>query len=128
MQGFLKGIILVVQMHKIVLTLVAVPKGAALSYLLLILLYFFKKIIFHVALFLENHAIALHHLFTDVLGITQRLTSRKEPFCSLSPSAGRHFEIFWGSFWGLPILESCFPSYLMKFCIYFFCIIRQSVC
>ena len=43
LQGFLKGIILVVQMHKIVLTLVAVPKGAALSYLLLILLYFFKK-------------------------------------------------------------------------------------
>ena len=81
-------------MHKIVFTLVAVPKGAVLSYFLLILIYFFKKVIFHIALFLENHAIALHHLFTDVHGITQRVTSRKKPFCSLSPSAGRHFEIF----------------------------------
>ena len=39
--------------------------------------------------------------FTDVLGIADRITSLKKPFYSISTSVKSHFEVFWGSFWGI---------------------------
>ena len=88
--GPLKGIFLVVEIHKIVFTAATLPRGAVLSYFLPIFLY---RYFFGVPLFLENHSIASHHFFTDVLGITQMVTSLKKPFHSTSPSAGSHFEV-----------------------------------
>ena len=93
-----EGIILVVQMHKIIFTLVDLPRGTALRYILHIFahLYFF-----YVPVFFENHSIASHQFFTDVPGIFSRLTSLKEPFENISPSAGRHLKLFCrGSFRG----------------------------
>ena len=98
LQGPMEGIILVVQMHKIIFTLVDLPRGTALRYILHIFahLYFF-----YVPVFFENHSIASHQFFTDVPGIFSRLTSLKEPFENISPSAGRHLKLFCrGSFRG----------------------------
>ena len=48
-------------------------------------------------------AIQLFHIkhFTDILGITLRVTSPKRSFCSSSLSAGSHFEVFWGTRFGV---------------------------
>ena len=39
-------------------------------------------------------------LFTDILGITLKVTSTNRSFCSISLSAGSHFEVFWGTHFG----------------------------
>ena len=46
--------------------------------------------------------IQLFHIkiFTDILGITLKVTSTNRPFCSISLSAGSHFEVFWGTHFG----------------------------
>ena len=74
MQRPLKGIILVVQIHKIVFKIVTFPRRAVLSYFLPIFLY---RYFFDVPLSLDNHLIASHHIFTDDLGITKSITSLK---------------------------------------------------
>ena len=58
--GPLEGILLVVQVHKIVLTSVTLPRGAVLSYLLPIFVFcYFLNIPF----FLENHSIASNYFY-----------------------------------------------------------------
>lgn len=113
-------------MHKNVFTLTNLPRGTALSYFQLILFYVFLETIFHVALFLENHSIALQHFFTDVLGIT-RVTSQKKPFCSL---CWESFLNIFGLFLGMPLsfLESCFPLYLVQILYRFFLYYCNSQC
>ena len=91
-EELLNGIILVVQMHKVVVTSVTLPSGEL--FWVLFCPFLCIVILFGVPLFIENHEIASSYVFTDVLGITQRVTSLKKPFCSISPSAGNHFEVF----------------------------------
>ena len=67
--------------HEIVTTPATLSTGAVLSYLLPIFVYLY---FFDVPLFLENYSIASHYFFTDVLGITHRVTSIKKPFYSIS--------------------------------------------
>ena len=109
-------------MHIIVFASITLSRGAVLSYLLPIFLY---RYYLNVSLFLENSSIAwikktqlLHtNVFTDVLGITQRVISLRKPFYSIYYTAESRFEVFWGWFWlFLSIIESCSLSYLMKFC------------
>ena len=88
----LESIILVVQMYKIVLTPVTIPRRAVLSYLLPIFVCCYFS---GVPLFLENNSIASHYFFIHVLGITQRVTTLIKPFCSIFFFAGSHFEVFW---------------------------------
>ena len=106
-----EDIILVVQ---IVFTPVTLPSGAVLRYFLHI---FADHCFFMFLYFLRTIQLIYINFFIDVLGITRRVASLKKPFHSIFPSARSHFEIFWGSFWGIPdILNSSSASYLMKFC------------
>ena len=86
------GIVQVVQMHKIIFTYVTLPSGEL--FWVLFCPFLCVVILFGVPLFIENHEIASSYVFTDVLGITQRVTSLKKPFCRISPSTGNHFEVF----------------------------------
>ena len=71
--------------------------------------YFFRAIqLFHIKHFTDIlgitlRAIQLFHIkhFTDILGVTLRVTSPKRSFCSSSLSAGSHFEVFWGTRFGV---------------------------
>ena len=78
-------------MHKIGFTPITLPRGATLSYLLAIFIYHY---VFDFSLYLEKHSIASHYFFTDVLGITQTVTSLKKPLCSISHLSRSHFEVF----------------------------------
>ena len=60
--------------------------------------HFFVSLFFYVPLFLERLSIALHYFFRDVLDITERVISPRQPFHSISLSARNNFEVFWGSF------------------------------
>ena len=94
----MEGIILVVQMHKIIFTLVDIPRGTALRYILHI---FAHLCFFYVPVFFENHSVASYQFLTDAPGIFWRLTLLKESFQNISSSAGRHLKLFCrGSFWG----------------------------
>ena len=108
LKGPFEGIILVIQMHKVVFTPVTLPRRAVLRYFLPIFVY---QYLFMILYFLGTIQLLLNNIFKDFLGITTRFTS---PFHSIS-SAGSHFGL---------ILCMLFYSweifYLMKFCCMFF--------
>ena len=116
MRSPLKGIILVVQIHKIVLTPNLLYPGQLFGFIFLTI--FMYCYFFYVSLFIENHSIASHHIFTDVLGIIQRFTSLKKSFYSISSSVASHFEVFWEY---VSLSLRAFP-HLMKFCTDVYCI------
>ena len=96
-----------VQIHHVVFAPVTFPRAAVLNFFFLFCFFgvflscFFPSLHFDIPLFLENCSIASHHFFTYVLGITQKVTSLKKPFYSISPSGGSHFEVHLSSFWGV---------------------------
>ena len=94
LHGPLEGIILLVLMHKNVLTLVTLPSGVVLSYLLPICV----LLLFWCSPTSSKPFNCLTLFFIDVLGITQRVTSLLKLFCSIWPIAESHFEVFWGTF------------------------------
>ena len=65
LQRPLKGIILVVKIHEKFFTSVTLPRGAILSYYLLIFVY---RYFLNIPLFLENHLVFHITFFKDVLG------------------------------------------------------------
>lgn len=114
LKGPFEGIILVIQMHKVVFTPVTLPRRAVLRYFLPIFVY---QYLFMILYFLGTIQLLLNNIFTDFLGITTRFTS---PFHSIS-SAGIHF--------GLTLCMLFYSweiFYLMKFCSYVFCITFHS--
>ena len=72
--------------------------------------------------FLENYSIT-SLFFTDIHGITLRVTSLNKPFCSISLYVGRQFQIFLESFYwysslflrAVPILS--YENWTDNFCI-----------
>ena len=119
LQGPLKGIILAVQMHKIVFISLTCPRGAALEYYLP----FLHLVTFFIFLFFfRTNQLPYIECFTDLLGKLSGCLTKK-PFHSISPSAGSHFQVFWGSFWSLFIhFLGAVPSYPIKCFVDVFCI------
>ena len=76
------------QIHEIVFRLFNLPREVFVSCFLPI---FVNRYFFNAPLFLENHSIVSHHVYTNVAGITQRVTL----------SAESHFKVFWVSFWDM---------------------------
>ena len=72
---------------------VTLPRRAVLRYFLPIFLY---RYFFMFLYFLRTIQLLHINFYTDILGITQSVTSIKKPFCSIDPSAESHFEVFWG--------------------------------
>ena len=113
---------MVVQIYKTIFRPVTLPTWPVSSYFWLIFVY---SNFFGFPLFAENHSIASHHFFTDVLGITQSVTSLNKPFYSIFRSIGSHFEVFWGSFLGMFIdFWKLFP--IMSYGILYRCFSRHS--
>ena len=84
-----------------------------MKYVLPIFVYLY---FFYVSLSLENHLIASHQFFTDVLSITERAIPLKKPHHNISLSAVSNLRYFVARFWVcFSILQSCSASYLMKF-------------
>ena len=124
LQGPLEGIILVVQVHKIIFTPIALPRG-------IILRYFFDNfcvfIFFFFLYFLRIIQLLHIKFFTNILSITLRITSLKKNIRRISNFVGSHFGIFWGSFWDMflyssELLRIFWAYFLMKLCTYVFCI------
>ena len=92
-------------MHKIVSTLVTLPRGAYFRYSLSS----FSIITFFIFLYSLGTIQLLHiNFFTHVLGIALRVPSLKKPFHSISPSDRSHFRYFGAHLWVCSsILESC---------------------
>ena len=74
---------------------------------------------FFMLLFFWRTIQLLHINSTDVVGISLRGRSLESPFHSISPSAGNHFEVFWGSFWAMFLY---FSRAIPSFCTVDFCI------
>ena len=78
---------------------------------------------FYAPLFLENHPIALHQFFCGRFWYQSESISLKSSFHSVSPSAGSHFEVFWGLLdYVLVFFKSCFIlSYKILYsrCLYY---------
>ena len=95
----MEGIILVVQMHKIIFNILSIYPGELLWDIFCTFLRIF--VFFYVPVFFENHSVASYQFLTDAPGIFWRLTLLKESFQNISSSAGRHLKLFCrGSFWG----------------------------
>ena len=117
--GYLGGIVLMVQIHKIVFTLVTFPKGAVLEYFCTFILI----VTFLCSSFSREPFNCFTSFFTDVVSITLKVISLKKFFRSIFPSAGSHFEVFRGSFWGMLLyFWRAVLSYLIKLCTVVFCI------
>ena len=86
LQGPLEGIILVVQMHKILFTPFTFPKGAVLPI-------FVKRYFFDVPLFLENHSIASHYTLQMVLVLLRGLSHQRTLFTATPPLLGTTLSI-----------------------------------
>ena len=84
------------------------------------ILHIYTYCYFFMLLFFWRTIQLLHINFvTDVVGISLRGTSLESPFHSISPSAGSHFEVFWGSFWAMFLY---FSRAIPSFCTVNFCI------
>ena len=84
-----------------------------MKYILPIFVYLY---FFYVSLSLENHLIASHQFFTDVLSITERAIPLKKPHHNISLSAVSNLRYFVARFWVcFSILQSCSTSFVMKF-------------
>ena len=75
--------------------------------------------------FLEIIQLLHISFFTDLFGITQRVTSLKRPFYSISSSAGSHLEVFWGSFW-VVLFHSWEAFHILFYEILYRCILYYS--
>ena len=115
--GYLGGIILKVQMHKIVRTiLLHSPQGSCFRMFLHIYTYCY---FFMLPFFWRTIQLLHINFVTDVVGISLRGRSLESPFHSISPSSGSHFEVFWGSFWAMFLY---FSRAISSFCTVDFCI------
>ena len=109
-------------MHGIAFTPVTVLTRAVLSGLLFIILY---PCFFMFLYFLETIQLLHINFFTDVFGITQRVTPLKRPFYSISSSAGSHLEVFWGSYW-VTLFHSWEAFHILFYEILYRCILYYS--
>ena len=97
--GYLGVIILVFQMHKIISTLVSLPKGTVLGYFCTFI-----------------------YIFTSLCSsfpwdpLNYYFVSLKSHFHNISSSAVNHYEVCWGSFWAIFLYFSrAIPSYYINF-------------
>ena len=116
LQGTLKGIILVVEIHKIVFNPITFFGRVILTFLIL-LLFWCSSISW------ETFNCYTSFL-ADVFGINQRRSSLKKRFTVSTPLPGAFLRYF-GDHFGVcfSIFETCSLSYLIKFCTDAFCII-----
>ena len=119
LQGPLRGIVMVFQIHKTVFRLFSLSREVVVSCFLPI---FVNRYFFNAPLFLENHLIVSHHVYTNVAGITQRVISLKNLFTA-SPYLLRAILRYFGSHFGacFSISWELLPFCLMKFCILYRC-------
>ena len=107
LQGPFEDIILLVQIHKVVFIATTLPREVDLRYFLY---YYFLMFLYFMRIIKWLHII----LFTDVVGITLRVTSLTKPFHRISSFVESHFEIFWASFWDMLLYYRDLP------CIFFY--------
>ena len=115
--GYLGGIILVVQMHKIVFTLVTLSRGAVLGYFCT----FIRIVTFLCSSFSWEPLNYFTQIFLQMLSVL--LSTTKESF-------SQHLPFCWKLFWGILRLILGYVPVFLKSCsilLYKFCTVEFSI-